>query len=400
MYKYRTSVYYRNPDGTHKTVGITANSRRELERKKQAIKEKERKGIDLANNSTFGHWSDKWLNNTKLNQGLSVHQEDSLKCILKLLNSEFANVKFQYITRNGFQEFINQIAGENPHTHRPTSASYLRKIRSTAKSIAEYANGSHVDGVSAFYNVTIPRNAPVKKRAALTEEQVYYIETYKHPMQLFAMIATFSGLRRGEILALQWKHLDLDKSKIQVVQSLNWCPNQPVIKKGGKTANSTRTVVIPPVLVSYLRDYRNGLAVYPSPCTPVCGTEQGKYFTQAQFRRRWGNYMKDLNMRFGDFSNCDPSKSPVLPMQIEPFTPHQCQHFFATLCYLQGLSIPDSMQELGHASPDVTIGIYTDLKNYHRWDLSEEFREKLKTSYRIPITGDSSIGMIENDNAG
>lgn len=375
VYKYRTSVYYRNPDGTHKTVGITANSRRELERKKQEIKEKEKQGIDLANNSTFGYWSDKWLNNTKLNQGLSKGTEDCYKSCVLQLNAEFQNVPFRSITMNRFQEFINGLAVSNPKTGKPVSASYLRRIKSVAKSIALYASGSHVDGVSAFYNVTIPRNAPVKKRTALTEDQVHYVETYKHPMQVFAMIATFSGLRRGEILALQWNHLDLDHSKIHVVQSLNWTPNQPVIKEGGKTANSTRTVVIPPILVSFLRDYRNALAVYPSPGTPVCGTEQGKYFTQAQFRRRWDNYMKAL--------------------QIEPFTPHQCRHFFATLCYLQGLSIPDTMQELGHASPDVTIEIYTDLKNYHKWDLSEEFQQKLKTSYRIPLNGADNHSMIE-----
>ena len=399
MYKYRTSVYYRNPDGTHKTIGITANSRRELERKKQEIKEKEKSGIDLANNSTFGYWSKKWFENTKLNQGLSAHQEDSLKCILKLLNAEFSDVKFRYITMNRFQEFINKLAEENPNTSRPASASYLRKIRNTAQDIAEYADGSRVDGVSAFYRVTIPRNAPVKKRTALTEEQVHYIETFKHPMQLFSMIAAFSGLRRGEILALQWKHIDLDHNKIHVVQSLNWTPNQPKIKSGGKTVNSTRIVIIPPVLVSYLREYKSGLVAYPTSNTPVC-EYKGGYFTQSAFRRRWDSYIKEMNLFFGDFSNCDLSKVSVVPMQIEPFTPHECRHFFATLCFLEGLSITETMQELGHADPTTTIAIYTDLKNYHKSDLSSEFRKKVNTSYRIPITGDSSVSMIENNNAG
>lgn len=400
MYKYRTSVYYRNPDGTHKTIGITANSRRELERKKQEIKEKEKQGIDLANNSTFGYWSNKWLKDRKLDQGLSRGTEDCYRSCVLQLNAEFENVQFRSLTMSRFQEFINRLAECNPKTGKPVSASYLRKIKSVAKSISMYASGSHVDGVSEFFDVTVPRNAPVKKRTALTEEQVRYVETFQHPMQLFAMIATFSGLRRGEILALQWKHIDLDRNKIHVAQSLNWTPNQPEIKIGGKTANSTRVVVVPPVLVSFLRDYKNGLAVYPAPQAYVCHNDAGKPYTQSEFRRRWDNYMKSLNMHFGDFSNCDLSKVSTVPMKISPFTPHECRHFFATLLYLQGASIPDAMQELGHASPEMTIGIYTDLRNYHKSDLSNEFRKKLNTTYRIPITGDSNTSMIENDNAG
>lgn len=387
MPKLYTSVYYKLPDGTAKHIPIRANSRRELEAKKMELKEKEKQGIDLAKNSTFGYWSKKWLENTKIDTGLSVSQEQNYICMLKLINAEFEDIKFRYITMDRFQEFINKLAKKNPNTGKPTSAKYLREIRSTAKAVAMYANGSHVDGVSAFYNVTIPRNAPVQERAALSEEQVHMIEEFRHPMQLFAMIATFSGLRRGEILALQWKHIDLDQSKIKVEQSLNWMPNQPVIKQGGKTINSRRNVIIPPVLVNFLREHKSRLSVYPAPSAVVVGNKQGKYFTQSEFRRRWKKYIEDMNLEYGDFSNCDLSKIPTnqIPRKIEAFTPHQCRHFFATLCYLQGLSVVDTMSELGHADPATTIRIYTDLKNYSKSDLSPEFRQKLFTSYHIPL---------------
>lgn len=146
MSNYRTSVYFRNPDGTHRRITLRAETRRELERKKQAIKEKERKGIDLANDSSFGHWAEQWLNNTKLNQGLSKGTEDCYKAAVHMLTREFGNVQFRDLTMNNFQQFINSIAAANPNTGKPTSARYLRLIRSTAKDIALYASGSHVDG--------------------------------------------------------------------------------------------------------------------------------------------------------------------------------------------------------------------------------------------------------------
>lgn len=397
MSNYRTTVYYKNPDGTHRRVTLRADSRRELERKKQEIKEKEKQGIDLANNDTFGHWSRLWLNNTKLNQGLSNGSQDCYKACVNMLNSEFDNVKFRAIDMNRFQEFINRLSVCNPNTGRPMSARYLRLIRSTAKSIALYASGSHVDGVSAFYNATIPRNAPTNKVTALTEEQIQHVVEFPHEMQLFTMLCLFGGFRRGEALALQWKHVDLEHSTIQVVQSLNWCPNQPVIKAGGKTANAYRTVVVPPVLVSFLKSYKDAQAVYPAPQAYVCHNKEGKPYTAQEFKRRWANYNKALNRRYGNFGtgvDVDSIPDSRLPVKVPPMHTHQCRHTFATLCYLQGLSVIDTMQELGHAHPNVTVGIYTDLKNYHKFDLSEDFKRKLQTSYRIPLNENSSNNII------
>lgn len=387
MSNYRTTAYFKNPDGTHRRVTLRAETRRELEAKKMALKEKEKKGVDLANNSTFGYWANKWLKDRKLNQGLSRGTEDCYRSCVLQLNAEFENVQFRSLTMSRFQEFINSLAECNPKTGRPVSASYLRKIKSVAKSIALYANGSHVDGVTAFYNVAIPRTAPVKKVTALSEDQIQRVVEYPHEMQLFAMIGIFAGLRRGEILALQWKHIDLNHSTIHVVQSLNWTPNQPTVKAGAKTANSVRTVVVPPVLVSFLRDYKNSLAVYPAPQAYVCHNEAGKPYTQSEFRRRWDNYNKALNREYGGFSDVDVDGVATIPMKIEPMHTHQCRHTFATLCYLEGLSIADSMQELGHSSPQMTLSVYTDLANFHKWELSEDFQKKLQTSYRIPLNG-------------
>lgn len=398
MSNYRTTVYYKNPDGTHRRVTLRAGSRRELERKKQEIKEKEKQGIDLANNDTFGYWSNKWYENTKANQGLSDSQERNYRSMLKLLNSEFGRAKFRYLTMNRFQEFINDLSAKNPHTGKPTSASYLRKLKTTARAIALYASGSHVDGVSAFYNVTIPRNAPTNKVTALTEEQIQHVVEFPHEMQLFTMLCLFGGFRRGEALALQWKHIDLEHSTIQVVQSLNWCPNQPVIKAGGKTANAYRTVVVPPVLVSFLKSYKDAQAVYPAPQAYVCHNKEGKPYTAQEFKRRWASYNHALNRRYGNFGagvDVDGIPDSRLPVKVPPMHTHQCRHTFATLCYLQGLSVIDTMQELGHAQPAVTIGIYTDLKNYHKFDLSEDFKRKLQTSYRIPLNGNSNNDIIK-----
>ena len=43
----------------------------------------------------------------------------------------------------------------------------------------------------------------------------------------FALVylALNTGLRRGELFALQWKHLDLEKGLLHVRQAMHWPPN-------------------------------------------------------------------------------------------------------------------------------------------------------------------------------
>jgi integrase len=66
----------------------------------------------------------------------------------------------------------------------------------------------------------------------------------------------FSGLRRGECLALEWTDINLKDGYIDVNKSLEFGKNQSTIKNGGKTLSATRTVPIPPILVDYLAKYK------------------------------------------------------------------------------------------------------------------------------------------------
>ena len=76
-----------------------------------------------------------------------------------------------------------------------------------------------------------------------------------HRLYALYVLALFLGLRRGELLGLCWQDVDLDKAKLEVVQtlqrvsgSLRLCPP--------KTDDSARTVPLPAVCVDALREHR------------------------------------------------------------------------------------------------------------------------------------------------
>ena len=91
------------------------------------------------------------------------------------------------------------------------------------------------------------------EKEALTRQQMRTLEdavvgTRIYP---FVMIGLYAGLRREEILGLEWDcvHLDGAAPYISVRRALRWVHNQPVVSDELKSAAARRDVPIPPTLV-------------------------------------------------------------------------------------------------------------------------------------------------------
>nr|MBC9201053.1 site-specific integrase [Paenibacillus sp. PL91] len=72
--------------------------------------------------------------------------------------------------------------------------------------------------------------------------------------RIMITMAITTGLRRGELLALEWKHINIDEGFIEVLQSLNYVNGQNIIKPP-KTKNSIRKVSVPKALLPDLIQY-------------------------------------------------------------------------------------------------------------------------------------------------
>ena len=66
-----------------------------------------------------------------------------------------------------------------------------------------------------------------------------------------------TGLRRGELLALRWRNLDLDKSILHVTKTAFKLGNGEYVIKEPKTSHSRRAVSLPPSLVVLLKEYHS-----------------------------------------------------------------------------------------------------------------------------------------------
>ena len=92
--------------------------------------------------------------------------------------------------------------------------------------------------------MVIPKNAPQSHRRALTEEEQGWILNTPHKMQLAAVIMMYTGLRRGELLALTWPDINLADRTVTVNKSVEFHDGVPHVKASTKTNAGMRVISI------------------------------------------------------------------------------------------------------------------------------------------------------------
>lgn len=153
---------------------------------------------------------------------------------------------------------------------------------------------------------------------------------------MWAMIELCTGLRRGEIAALQRKNIDFHKKIIYVENSIEYIGNKANIKDIPKTESSIGSVPILDILYGPLFQI----------CTNMKPNDfilSGKKpYTLIMLRKRWDKYCNDIGYKFNQ---------------------HQLRHAYAKLLYRAGID-PKTMQRLlRHANFTTTMNIYTEFDN-------------------------------------
>ena len=209
------------------------------------------------------------------------------------------------------------------------------------------------------------------ERSALTERQCQIlIEAVKDlHVYPFCMIALYSGLRREEILALQWDCVDLgDTPHIEVKRALRFEHNRPVVSDKLKTKSAKRTIPIPDVLADCLRGEKE-----KSTSEYVIANSKGGPLSGSQFKSLW-NAVIVRTTRKRTYKTWDHGK--IRTGTIEPklgekarhqkhyytidfdVTPLLLRHTYITNLLIAGIDIKTVQYLAGHKRSRITLDIY------------------------------------------
>ena len=207
----------------------------------------------------------------------------------------------------------------------------------------------------------IPKSAPKATRFALETYERQWIERSEHRAKTAAMIMLYTGIRRGELLALMVGDINLTKRTLRVDKAIYYDGNTPCLKRGGKTDAATRTLPIPDVLARYLRSVLAGR----SPMEILVCDDHGKHLTESAFTRMWESFLSYLNEQHGQTPGEHKSRFTPggIPMMIRNITPHTLRHTYATMLHAAGVDVLTAQRFLGHADVKTTLSIYTHLED-------------------------------------
>lgn len=177
-----------------------------------------------------------------------------------------------------------------------------------------------------------PPKAPSGSHRALTDQEIHLIRTVPHRMQLAALVMLYAGLRRGEVLALSTRDIDLTAGTISVSRAVRFSGNRPTMTKP-KTAAGKRTVPILSVLRPYLADH-SGLIV---------STVAGTVMTDTAFRRCWDSYLLHLSNAAGE---------------TVAIRPHDLRHTYCTMLRDSGVDMKQAMIWMGHSDEKMILHVY------------------------------------------
>jgi integrase len=171
-----------------------------------------------------------------------------------------------------------------------------------------------------------------------------------HKIESVALLALFCGLRRGEILALKWGNVDLDRSVLRVRHSLEETRAGGVRFKEPKSKAGRRDVTLPDVVVGVLRRHR---------------IEQLKLRAKLGLGRPsdddlvfWQLNGQPIGPRHFS-ANVWPAAARKIGMPEITF--HSLRHTHASQLIAAGVDVVTISKRLGHSSPNITLGTYAHL---------------------------------------
>jgi integrase len=210
-----------------------------------------------------------------------------------------------------------------------------------------------------------------KKTAILTvEESARLLDAIRH-MHVYwpVLLALATGMRRGEILALRWKNVDLDRGTVRVMESLE--QTQSGIRFKAPKTDRTRAIPLPTFATAELSRLKRQqaeallrLGVRQSGETLVCCREDGEPKQPRSLTHEFAHVI---------------ARTKELPRVRF----HDLRHSHATQLLAGGVHPKIAQERLGHSTITTTMDLYAHVTDTMQADAAA----RLDAAFRLVITG-------------
>ncbi|MDO4270714.1 MAG: site-specific integrase [Eubacteriales bacterium] len=331
--------------GYPKTKNVLAKTKNECLEKLQTLKEScgGTKSVKVRPEMLFGDWLEYWFENHSMPKLRPTTQENYESRIRLHIVPELGKTPLNKLTQNDLQQFYARLkkTGRMRFTDqygKGLSDRMVRMCHATCRTALEKAVRDGLIRTNPAIGCKLPpkkaREMQVLDRAEL---QRFLIQAKAEGYYELFLLDLATGLRRGELMALQWDDLDFKTGMLNVNKQIYDVKGELQLSTP-KTKTSIRKLALPPAVVAVLKEYRETVDsrwMFPSPVKKDCP------MTPCAVRRRLQRILEHAGCKHVRF--------------------HDLRHTFATLSLQNGMDVKTLSAMLGHVSAATTLDIYTHI---------------------------------------
>ena len=292
----------------------------------------------ISSDWTVSDWFDKWLDSQKRIKRSSYTTYSSN--INKHIKKKLGKIKLKMLTDEQIQNFVDDLSKE-------LSA---KSVRSVFSILRLGLNDAYEKNLSTDLcrKIKLPKikRKEVKVFTKVEQKSIeQYIEQSVYPNDIGILICFYTGIRIGELCALDLnRDIDLKRGVISIQHTLYRVKSEKGNKKTElristpKSESSIRDIPLPKFLIAKLSAIENGSGFLIQ--------KNGKFIEPNVYARRYKKILEELDIPYRKF--------------------HATRHTFATRALEIGMDIKTLSEILGHSSPPVTLNLYSHSLPEHK----------------------------------
>jgi len=352
----------KKPDGSPNRLWFYGRTRAEAEAARDQYKEFKKAGLSYSDRKmTLNEWVDRWI-------ALYKVDVDDYGPYIKRLRTDLGKLELRGIREGELVESLAKYAGK--------SKSGATKYRMIVKQVFHRAYRNHLILDDPAEDLELPEVTEGTHRALERWEIDCIMDHWReYPAGRWAMVMLFCGLRRGEMIALDWSAVDMKEKTLTVRAAVSFKKNEKTVKDHTKTDAGMRTLPISSPLYEMLSETPEKDRVG---C--VCLSAGGRPISKDTVRKNWSTYCRAMT----NILNGRPALQPgnhrkekaakeAAAAKAQGLDPapeneiifdcdmHDLRHTYATMLFEAGIEAKDAQYYLGHADLRMTTELYTHL---------------------------------------
>lgn len=299
----------------------------------------------------YKEWLSNWLENYVQPSAKQRTYTRYKEIVEQHINPKLGELELCEIAPYTLQCYVTELLQSgNLRTGKGLSANSVNSIITVIQNTLKTAYSLGL--ISDYVGDKIKRPRTIEKKIecfSVSEQKKieYYILNGENASLLGVVLCLYTGLRIGELLALEWADIDMRKGELLVNKTCYYGKDEnnvfSRITDVPKTQSSIRTIPIPKQLMPHLREAKK-----KSRSTHIVSNGENLIAIRS-YQRSFSALLKKLNIPHRGF--------------------HSLRHTFATRALECGMDIKTLSEILGHKNPTVTLNRYAHSLMEHKKEM-------------------------------